>query len=139
MLDPPLVRPKAVDITSCGNFALVGSSCGRVDVFNMQSGLHRGCYGDNEKGEARFIFSRSTPVCASPGVTAVVVSPAHAGVVRGVAANGLNQLTFTAGSDWLLKFWCFKTRKQEEELKLSAAPAKMRLHRERWVCGGSAH
>ncbi|XP_047426369.1 WD repeat-containing protein 36 [Mugil cephalus] len=94
----------AVDITSCGNFAVIGSSCGRVDAYNLQSGLHRGCYGNSEK--------------------------AHSGVVRGVATDALNQLTFTVGSDWLLKFWRFKTRKQEEELKLNAAPASMMLHRE---------
>lgn len=52
-------------------------------------------------------------------------------MVRGVAVDSLNQLTFTSGSDWLLKFWCFKTKKQEEQLKLNAAPAKMKLHRER--------
>uniref|UniRef100_A0A3Q3B8B9 WD repeat domain 36 n=1 Tax=Kryptolebias marmoratus TaxID=37003 RepID=A0A3Q3B8B9_KRYMA len=94
----------AVDITSCGNFAVIGSSCGRVDVYNLQSGLHRGCYGDDEK--------------------------AHNGVVRGVATDTLNQLILTSGSDWLLKFWRFKTKKQEEELKLNAAPASMRLHRD---------
>lgn len=94
----------AVDITSCGNFAVIGSSSGRVDVYNMQSGLHRGCYGDSDK--------------------------AHNGTVRGVATDTLNQLTLTTGSDWLLKFWRFKTRKQEEQLKLNAAPASMRLHRD---------
>uniref|UniRef100_A0A4W6CQ21 WD repeat domain 36 n=1 Tax=Lates calcarifer TaxID=8187 RepID=A0A4W6CQ21_LATCA len=94
----------AVDITSCGNFAVIGSSCGRVDVYNLQSGLHRGCYGDDEK--------------------------AHRGVVRGVATDTLNQLTLTAGSDSLLRFWRFKTRKQEEQLKLNAAPASMMLHRD---------
>ncbi|XP_041666013.1 WD repeat-containing protein 36 [Cheilinus undulatus] len=94
----------AVSITSCGNFALIGSSCGRVDVYNLQSGLHRGCYGDNNK--------------------------AHSGAVRGVATDTLNQLTLTSGSDWLLKFWRFKSRKQEEQLKLIAAPASMMLHRD---------
>uniref|UniRef100_A0A673AMR0 WD repeat domain 36 n=1 Tax=Sphaeramia orbicularis TaxID=375764 RepID=A0A673AMR0_9TELE len=74
----------AVDITSCGNFALIGSSCGRVDVYNLQSGLHRGCYGNDK---------------------------AHSGVVRGVATDTLNQLT-------------------EEQLKLTAAPACMMLHRD---------
>ncbi|CAJ1069850.1 WD repeat-containing protein 36 [Xyrichtys novacula] len=94
----------AVSITSCGNFAVIGSSCGRVDVYNLQSGLHRGCYGDKEK--------------------------AHDGTVRGVATDALNQLTLTAGSDWLLKFWRFKSRKQEEQLKLNVAPASMLLHRD---------
>lgn len=107
-LQPPAYRrdmvATAVDITSCGNFAVIGSSCGRVDIYNLQSGLHRGCYGDDEK--------------------------AHSGVVRGVATDTLNQLTLTAGSDWLLKFWRFKSRKQEVELKLPAAPASMMLHRD---------
>ncbi|XP_014881849.1 WD repeat-containing protein 36 [Poecilia latipinna] len=107
-LKPPAVRKNAVatavDITSCGNFAVIGSSCGRVDIYNLQSGLHRGCYGDEEK--------------------------AHSGVVRGVATDTLNQLTVSCGSDWLLKFWRFKTRKQEVVLKLNAAPASLRLHRD---------
>ncbi|XP_022624237.1 WD repeat-containing protein 36 [Seriola dumerili] len=107
-LQPPCPRREAiataVDITSCGNFAVIGSSCGRVDVYNLQSGLHRGCYGDSQR--------------------------AHSGSVRGVATDTLNQLTLTAGSDWLLKFWRFKTRKQEEQLKLNAAPASMILHRD---------
>ncbi|XP_070845622.1 WD repeat-containing protein 36 [Chaetodon trifascialis] len=107
-LQPPVTRrdaiATAVSITSCGNFAVIGSSCGRVDVFNLQSGLHRGCYGDSDK--------------------------AHSGAVRGVATDTLNQQTLTAGSDWLLKFWRFKTRKQEEQLKLNAAPASMMLHRD---------
>ncbi|XP_075993442.1 WD repeat-containing protein 36 [Genypterus blacodes] len=107
-LQPPITRDNAtatvVDITSCGNFALIGSSSGRVDVYNLQSGLHRGCYGDEGK--------------------------AHAGALRGVAADALNQLTLTVASDCLLKFWHFRSRKQEEELKLSAAPALMMLHRE---------
>ncbi|CAK6984079.1 WD repeat-containing protein 36 [Scomber scombrus] len=107
-LQPPSCRrdtvATAVDITSCGNFAVIGSSCGRVDVYNLQSGLHRGCYGNDDQ--------------------------AHAGVVRGVATDTLNQLTLTTASDWLLKFWRFKTRKQEVELKLPAAPASMMLHRD---------
>ncbi|XP_075885127.1 WD repeat-containing protein 36 [Nelusetta ayraudi] len=94
----------AVDITSCGNFAVIGSSFGRVDVYNMQSGIHRGCYGDEEK--------------------------AHSGTVRGVAVDSLNQLTFSTASDQLLKFWRFKTKKLEEQLKLTAAPASMLLHRD---------
>lgn len=56
---------------------------------------------------------------------------AHSGAVQGVATDALNQLTITAGSDWLLKFWRFKSRKQEETLKLNTAPASMMLHRER--------
>ncbi|MEQ2173079.1 hypothetical protein GOODEAATRI_027966 [Goodea atripinnis] len=125
----------AVDITSCGNFAVIGSSCGHVDIYNLQSGLHRGCYGDGEKGELACPFDCST-LCLCL-LNLVPCAAAHSGVVRGVATDSLNQLTLSCGSDWLLKFWRFKTRKQEEMLKLGAAPALMRLHRDspdgRWL------
>lgn len=56
---------------------------------------------------------------------------AHSGTVRGVATDTLNQVTVSAASDQLLKFWRFKTKKLEEQLKLTAAPASMLLHRDR--------
>ena len=34
----------AVAVSHCGNFGLVGNAAGRVDRYNMQSGLHRGTY-----------------------------------------------------------------------------------------------
>lgn len=34
----------AVAISTCGNFGLVGTAGGRVDRYNMQSGIHRGDY-----------------------------------------------------------------------------------------------
>ena len=33
-----------VAVSSCGNFGLVGSQSGRLDRYNLQSGLHRGSY-----------------------------------------------------------------------------------------------
>lgn len=92
------------DITSCGNFAVIGSSCGRVDVFNLQSGIHRGAFSEGGR--------------------------AHGGMVRGVATDLLNQLTVSVASDWLLRFWRFRTRKLEHELRLPSCPAALRLHRD---------
>ena len=40
-LDAPV---SAVAVSSCGNYGLVGTAAGRVDRYNMQSGLHRGFY-----------------------------------------------------------------------------------------------
>ncbi len=44
---------QAVDITSCGNFAVIALSSGHIDVYNMQSGFHRGHYG-KDKGELTY-------------------------------------------------------------------------------------
>ena len=41
--DPP-APVSAVAMSRCGNFAAVGSALGRLDRYNMQSGLHRGTY-----------------------------------------------------------------------------------------------
>ena len=63
-------------MSSCGNFAIIGDAHGHVDMFNIQSGIHRGYLG--------------TP-------------KAHSGHVRGVAIDGLNQQVITAGADCKLK------------------------------------
>ncbi|KAK2173340.1 hypothetical protein NP493_883g01001 [Ridgeia piscesae] len=96
-------RAVCVAITSCGNFGLVGYSSGHVDIYNMQSGLHRGSYG--------------TPT-------------AHKGAVRGVATDGLNQVTITAGADTCVKFWKFKTKELMETLTLDCQISRMTLHRD---------
>uniref|UniRef100_A0A672KXW3 WD repeat-containing protein 36-like n=1 Tax=Sinocyclocheilus grahami TaxID=75366 RepID=A0A672KXW3_SINGR len=73
----------AVDITSCGNFAVIALSSGHIDVYNMQSGFHRGHYGKDK---------------------------AHAGAVRGLSVDALNQLTVSVGADRLLKIWRFRSK-----------------------------
>lgn len=74
------VNATCVYLTQCGNFVIVGYSSGHVDKYNIQSGLHRGSYGN--------------PV-------------AHA-FVRGVFVDALNQIMVSGGSDAFLKFWNFK-------------------------------
>ncbi|NWS98442.1 WDR36 protein, partial [Mionectes macconnelli] len=98
----------AVDITSCGNFAVIGMSTGQVDVYNMQSGIHRGCYGKEK---------------------------AHEGAIRGVAVDGLNQLVITAGSEGLIKFWKFKTKELVYSTELSSSPSAILLHRDSGILG----
>lgn len=43
---PPVT---AVAISCCGNFGLVGTEAGRVDRYNLQSGIHRGTYGRQQQ------------------------------------------------------------------------------------------
>lgn len=97
------VHATAVDVTSCGNFAVIALSSGHIDVYNMQSGLHRGQYGQDR---------------------------AHSGPVRGVSVDALNQLTVSAGADRLLKVWKFKSKELINTHSLHAAPASTLLHRD---------
>ncbi|KAG8505660.1 WD repeat-containing protein 36, partial [Galemys pyrenaicus] len=102
------ITATAVDVTSCGNFAVIGLSSGAVDVYNMQSGIHRGSFGKDQ---------------------------AHKGSVRGVAVDGLNQLTVTTGSEGLLKFWNFKNKVLIHSVSLNSSPNMMLLHRDSGILG----
>ncbi|KAG8456316.1 hypothetical protein GDO86_002197 [Hymenochirus boettgeri] len=104
----PDLHATAVEITSCGNFTLVGLSNGSVDVYNIQSGIHRGCYGKEK---------------------------AHDGPIRGVAVDGLNQITITTGSDKLVKFWKFKSKELIHTASLNVQPTTFLLHRESGMLG----
>ncbi|CAL8341870.1 unnamed protein product [Arctogadus glacialis] len=100
------VHTTAVDITSCGNFVLIGWSSGHLDVYNLQSGIHRGHYGN---------------------------PTAHVGAVRGVCVDGLNQRVFSVGADCLLRAWRFKTRSHDDPAhppQLDSAPSLLHLHRD---------
>ncbi|CAH1774831.1 unnamed protein product, partial [Owenia fusiformis] len=90
-------------LSSCGNFCVIGYSSGHVDVYNMQSGLHRGEYGQPQ---------------------------AHEGSIRGVAIDALNQQTITAASDCTIKFWKFKQKTLLGTLTLDSPVALIHLHRE---------
>ena len=39
------VYQQTTAMSSCGNFAITGDARGHVDMFNIQSGIHRGCLG----------------------------------------------------------------------------------------------
>ncbi|NXN32676.1 WDR36 protein, partial [Nycticryphes semicollaris] len=105
---PIHIYATAVDITSCGNFAVIGLSTGQVDVYNMQSGIHRGCFGKEK---------------------------AHEGAIRGVSVDGLNQIIITAGSEGLIKFWKFKTKDLVYSSELSSSPSGILLHRDSGILG----
>lgn len=56
---------------------------------------------------------------------------AHAGSVRGVATDSLNQVTITGGADNLVKFWKFKTKELLETVEVKAQVSRIVMHRER--------
>lgn len=67
---PPV---SAVSISSCGNFGLVGTEGGRVDRYNLQSGIHRGTYSRSTTQHQQ----QSTTQAAGEGVWFKVACEAH--------------------------------------------------------------
>ncbi|KAJ8607251.1 hypothetical protein MRB53_040437 [Persea americana] len=70
---------KSVAISACGNFGFVGSLRGRVDCYNVQSGLHRKTY-------------------AVDG---------HVKAVTGITSDSLNTNMISTSLDGTVKFWDF--------------------------------
>ncbi|KAK3793159.1 hypothetical protein RRG08_024990 [Elysia crispata] len=97
------ITATTVDISSCGNFGLIGYSSGHIDTYNLQSGLHRGSLGEPK---------------------------AHDCTVRGLSIDGLNQKVVSAGADGILKFWRFKSKQLLGEVKMTAFVAQTVLHRD---------
>ncbi|KAI5795714.1 Utp21 specific WD40 associated putative domain-containing protein [Geopyxis carbonaria] len=102
---------KAVAISACGTFGIVGSASGGIDLFNLQSGLHR----------------RRFPDPLTPAQAKL-----HTGAVTGVAADALNRVVISCGLDGRVKFWEFLTGILVFEFNWSGTaktPNKLRLHR----------
>jgi len=51
--------------------------------------------------------------------------------VQSVNVDALTQLTITAGTDSVVRFWKFKTCELMNELKMDAAVARTVMHRDR--------
>ncbi|KAL4707333.1 hypothetical protein ACJJTC_019871 [Scirpophaga incertulas] len=100
------VQATSLTVTHCGNFVIIGYSDGQVHKFNMQSGIYRGCYGKKDKH-------------------------GHKGAVRGVETDICNQRVITAGADYKLKFWYFKTATTPYNvLRLEESVSMTNLNRE---------
>ncbi|KAI8805203.1 Utp21 specific WD40 associated putative domain-containing protein [Cladochytrium replicatum] len=95
---------RAVGISVCGNFGFVGSAAGQVDMYNMQSGLHRRTFGRAGGG--------------------------HTKAVVGICCDNLNRVLTTASLDGTLKFWDMKNGKVIETLDLSSPVVQMEQHPE---------
>eukprot|EP00798_Chlamydomonas_sp_ICE-L_P015273 gene15273-21355_t len=115
----PAAPVTCVALSSCGNFGLVGSGSGRVDRYNMQSGIHRGAY------------SRVTESVKANGVLKKYVTAAHDGAVVGIAVDSRNFLMVSCGYD--------KTMKVTSELNTIAVPTHMSLHTGSSLCAVAGH
>ena len=95
-----------VAATSCGNFCLIGYSSGSVEIYNMQSGLHRGSYLDKSLNDK-----------------------AHCSTIVAIAVDALNQITITVGAEKKLKFWRFKRKTLLQVIELQTQPSFAALHK----------
>ncbi|XP_076941049.1 uncharacterized protein LOC143610452 [Bidens hawaiensis] len=98
---------KACAISTCGNFAIVGTAAGWIEKFNLQSGMSRGSYVD-------VLGKRNL---------------AHDGEVVGVACDSTNSLMISAGYNGDIKVWSFKRREMKSKLEVGCNVVKIIYNR----------
>lgn len=94
----------AVDISSCGNFSIVGYKNGLIEKYNLQSGIQRCCFGKKGNG--------------------------HKGTIRGVAVDTANLVMVSTSADKSIKTWDFKEHTLIDTINCQCPVIKSRLHRE---------
>lgn len=129
---------KSVAVSPCGTFAVVGSSGGAIDAFNLQSGVQRQRFPprltaqqakalkmktsqsnidtDSEAGRAQYFLGQGR----------------HSAPITGLAVDNLNRTLCSADADARIKFWDFAAGKLQQELDWSSIARRidlLRLHR----------
>lgn len=107
---------KSVTITPCGTFALVGSAGGGIDMFNLQSGIHRQRFPSKlTPGQARKLKimqangERANTVVEGKLPKFGLGEGKHTKAVTGIIVDGLNRTVISCGLDGMIKFWDFLT------------------------------
>ncbi|KAG1680276.1 WD repeat-containing protein 36 [Nymphon striatum] len=99
---------QCLQLTSCGNFVLIGYDSGHIDKYNVQSGMYRGSYG---------------------------IPKAHSGSVNGIISDELNSIVVSGGSDSKIKFWKFKDSSLIKKICLDCAVNSIIVHKESGMVG----
>ena len=118
---------KSVAISTCGTFAIVGSSGGGIDMFNLQSGLHRRRFPEPMTA-AQAKELKSSDNTAKFGM---IGRGKHTKAVTGIVIDSLNRVVISCGLDGAIKFWDFNTGILLHELKWGnfTAITRSKLHR----------
>ncbi|KAL2215265.1 Utp21 specific WD40 associated putative domain-containing protein [Thermoascus aurantiacus ATCC 26904] len=110
---------KSVAISPCGTFALVGSAGGSIDMFNLQSGMHRQTFPARlSPSQARKLkLEREFPNSDSGGHQMFRVGEGrHTKAVTGLMVDSLNKTVVSCGLDGKVKFWDFLSGQLMKEL-----------------------
>ncbi|ETL24756.1 hypothetical protein L916_21299 [Phytophthora nicotianae] len=124
----------SVAISSCGNYAFVGSLGGSIFRYNMQSGEKRGSYPVAATPKEKIIRSLVLPgtdlSALQDDEADKTAADVHNGPVSAVAVDALNETLVSAGIDGKLKFWGFKKHELRYEIDIGSPISQMELHRD---------
>ena len=126
----------SVAMSPCGTFAVVGSEKGGIDMFNMQSGLHRQRYPARltpmQAKQLRLEIQKHGLIEEDDGKKQFYRGQGkHGYAVVGLAVDSLNKSIVSTGADGKIKFWDFNTGLLTHEMDWSTSTgiSSMRFHR----------
>ncbi|KAK5107843.1 hypothetical protein LTR62_000603 [Meristemomyces frigidus] len=135
-------RVTSVAVDPSGTFALVGSERGGIDMFNLQSGIHRQRFPARlTAGQAKQLTSDLLKAggkgfeeekSADGRKVFYRGQGKHGAAVVGLAVDNLNRTLVSAGEDGRVKFWDFGTGLLRRQIDWSGAGvgiASMTFHR----------
>jgi U3 small nucleolar RNA-associated protein 21 len=105
----------SVAMSPCGTFAVVGSETGGIDMFNLQSGLHRQRY----PSKLTPAQARKLKIQQAEGGVAKSFQPGlgkHKKAVAGLVVDSLNKNIISCSLDGKIKFWEFLTGNLVDEI-----------------------
>jgi len=109
----------SVAITACGTFALIGSIGGNIDMFNLQSGIHRQQFPPKPTlGEAKKL-RQSQSMSGENAKTSIQ----HTGRVTGIAVDNVNKTVISCGLDGAIIFWDFMSGTGIDAIYIESAAA----------------
>ncbi|GLI63849.1 hypothetical protein VaNZ11_006952 [Volvox africanus] len=125
----PAAAVTSVALSRCGNFGIVGSASGRLDRYNMQSGIHRGAFyrpaGPEGVGGGPEAKAGGGPAAMQQGKAK---RNAHNSAVIGCAVDGSNRRLVSVGFDSVLRVWDFRTQSLAAEVALGSPATRLVLH-----------
>ncbi|GAW24733.1 hypothetical protein ANO14919_143250 [Xylariales sp. No.14919] len=113
-----------VTMSSCGTFAVVGSTGGSIDMFNLQSGLHRQRFPSKlTPAQARQVKMQQArqadtvmQLQARTSSKFLAGTGKHVKAVTGIVVDSMNHLVISCSLDGRIKFWEFLTGKLVHEI-----------------------
>ncbi|KHN98036.1 WD repeat containing protein 36 [Metarhizium album ARSEF 1941] len=106
-----------VAISPCGTFAIVGSEGGGIDMYNLQSGMHRQRFpsrlAPSQARQVRLQQLRQADDVAqlqiSGGHKFLPGTGKHTKAITGLVVDNMNKRVISCSSDGRIKFWDFLT------------------------------
>lgn len=106
---------KSVTVSPCGTFAVIGSEKGHIDLYNLQSGLHRSSFPPKlSPGQAKNLLTtksvKANEKCEYLSKSKYSLGRGkHTNAVTGLVVDSLNKNIISCSLDGKVKFWDFRT------------------------------